>query len=119
MTITLLKVNNITCWQKNVLRKQRNWERRLAAKKMKRKEEKQRRKQNQAGVVEKGSDRTTAHLKFYPVLVPNGNVIGFLGIATSIKCFFCVKCCFVIVLFIYSLAFAAISSYALCLANIP
>lgn len=35
--------------QKNVMRKQRNWERQLAAKKSKRKEEKQRRKNNQQG----------------------------------------------------------------------
>ncbi|XP_063043200.1 tRNA methyltransferase 10 homolog B [Engraulis encrasicolus] len=39
---------DMTC-SKNVLRKQRNWERRLAAKKMKRKEEKQRRRLNQTG----------------------------------------------------------------------
>ncbi|XP_027033969.1 tRNA methyltransferase 10 homolog B isoform X2 [Tachysurus fulvidraco] len=36
-----------TLYSKNVMRKQRNWERRLEAKKSKRKEEKQRRKQNQ------------------------------------------------------------------------
>ncbi|KAI4886306.1 hypothetical protein NFI96_016724 [Prochilodus magdalenae] len=36
-----------TVYSKNVMRKQRNWERRLEAKKSKRKEEKQRRKQNQ------------------------------------------------------------------------
>ncbi|GAA6079703.1 tRNA methyltransferase 10 homolog B isoform X2 [Tachysurus ichikawai] len=36
-----------TLYSKNVMRKQRNWERRLEAKKNKRKEEKQRRKQNQ------------------------------------------------------------------------
>ncbi|XP_053485520.1 tRNA methyltransferase 10 homolog B isoform X2 [Ictalurus furcatus] len=36
-----------TLCSKNVMRKQRNWERRLEAKKSKRKEEKQRRKQNQ------------------------------------------------------------------------
>ncbi|KAF5902806.1 tRNA methyltransferase 10 B isoform X1, partial [Clarias magur] len=39
-------------FSKNVMRKQRNWERRLEAKKSKRKEEKQRRKQNQPDKVD-------------------------------------------------------------------
>ncbi|XP_060730948.1 tRNA methyltransferase 10 homolog B isoform X1 [Tachysurus vachellii] len=49
-----------TLYSKNVMRKQRNWERRLEAKKSKRKEEKQRRKQNQqdkADVVSQLSKR--------------------------------------------------------------
>ncbi|GAA6079704.1 tRNA methyltransferase 10 homolog B isoform X2 [Tachysurus ichikawai] len=49
-----------TLYSKNVMRKQRNWERRLEAKKNKRKEEKQRRKQNQqdkADVVSQLSKR--------------------------------------------------------------
>ncbi|KAB5579108.1 hypothetical protein PHYPO_G00190950 [Pangasianodon hypophthalmus] len=50
-----------TLCSKNVMRKQRNWERRLEAKKSKRKEEKQRRKQNQQDkdVVSQFSKRVT------------------------------------------------------------
>uniref|UniRef100_A0A3P9N5H8 tRNA methyltransferase 10 homolog B n=1 Tax=Poecilia reticulata TaxID=8081 RepID=A0A3P9N5H8_POERE len=46
------------CSSKNVLRKQRHWERQLAAKKSKRKEEKQRRRLNRA--PESGEDRGTS-----------------------------------------------------------
>lgn len=47
--------------QKNVLRKQRNWERQLAAKKNKRKEEKQRRKLNREKESGKYQVRRSKH----------------------------------------------------------
>ena len=51
--------------QKNVLRKQRNWERQLAAKKNKRKEEKQRRKLNREKESGKYQARRSNHQRSF------------------------------------------------------